>query len=164
MEYESSETADAFVVVAEAKDCPTNIDDKLKVCVIEEASDCHQVEETAVLLDNSASCQSNYLVTASAELAHTSVDCKAETSPTAKPKLDDNAQSDNTNKEPLSLELQQADRILREIMSDSNKSLIWPFVGAVDATEDGLEDYYEKIKEPMWLEKSKYLSKTSITL
>ena len=60
------------------------------------------------------------------------------------------------NREPLSPELLHGQRILKEIMSDSNKSVNWPFVYAVDDTEEGLEDYYERVKQPMWLQKSTY--------
>ena len=60
------------------------------------------------------------------------------------------------NREPLSPELLHGQRILKEIMSDSNKSVNWPFVYAVDDTEEGLEDYYERVKQPIWLQKSTY--------
>ena len=58
------------------------------------------------------------------------------------------------NREPLSPELQHGFRILKEIMSDTNKSVNWPFIYAVDDTEEGLEDYYERVKQPMWLQRS----------
>ena len=58
-------------------------------------------------------------------------------------------------KAPLSYELEQGNRILREIMSEANKSVNWAFMEAVDADKMGLYDYYERIKKPMWLKKSK---------
>ncbi len=56
--------------------------------------------------------------------------------------------------ESLSYELEQGSRILREIMSEANKSVNWPFMEAVDADKMGLYDYYDRIKKPMWLKKS----------
>ena len=53
--------------------------------------------------------------------------------------------------------LQQGLRILKEIMSEANKSVNWPFMNSVDAERLGLYDYYEKVKKPMWLKKSEYL-------
>ena len=57
-------------------------------------------------------------------------------------------------REPLSYELEQGNRILKEIMSEANKSVNWAFMEAVDAEKMGLYDYYERIKKPMWLKKS----------
>ena len=57
-------------------------------------------------------------------------------------------------KYPLSYELQQGHRILHEIMTDGNKSVNWPFMRAVDAAQDGCQDYYDKIRRPIWLSKS----------
>ena len=59
-------------------------------------------------------------------------------------------------KTPLSYELLQGERILYELMSDANKHFNWPFMDAVDASIPELSDYYERIKSPMWLKKSKY--------
>ena len=59
----------------------------------------------------------------------------------------------NEEKEPLSYELEQGYRILREIMTDSNKSVNWAFMDPVNIEESGLEDYYERIKNPIWLKK-----------
>ena len=57
-------------------------------------------------------------------------------------------------KEPLSYELEQGNRILKEIMSEANKSVNWAFMEAVDTEKMGLYDYYDRIKKPMWLKKS----------
>ena len=71
-----------------------------------------------------------------------------------------NGKSSNKNvdngdeREPLSYELEQGNRILKEIMSEANKSVNWAFMEAVDAEKMGLYDYYERIKKPMWLKKS----------
>ncbi|XP_041367368.1 uncharacterized protein KIAA2026-like [Gigantopelta aegis] len=54
---------------------------------------------------------------------------------------------------PMSYELQQGERILRELMSDTNKHFNWPFIDAVDASIPELSDYYERVKSPMWLRK-----------
>lgn len=70
--------------------------------------------------------------------------------------------SEENEKEPLSYELQQGFRILREIMSDGNKSLNWPFMEPVDSEGMGLQDYASRIKEPMWLKKSKALLEFSL--
>ena len=58
------------------------------------------------------------------------------------------------NQAPLSYELQQGLRILRELMSDSNKSVNWHFLHPVDDSHPETADYYEKIKKPIWLGKS----------
>jgi hypothetical protein len=58
------------------------------------------------------------------------------------------------SKEPLNYELQQAFRILREIMTESNKSINWPFMNVIDASQEGCEHYYQFVKQPMWLKKS----------
>jgi hypothetical protein len=59
--------------------------------------------------------------------------------------------------ENMSYELQQGYRILRELMTDSNKSFVGPFLNAVDASAVGCADYYERIKRPMWMKRSKYI-------
>jgi hypothetical protein len=56
----------------------------------------------------------------------------------------------------INYELQQGYRILRELLSDANKSLNFPFIDEVDVEKLGLWDYYDKIDHPMWLKKSKY--------
>lgn len=58
------------------------------------------------------------------------------------------------NQAPLSYELQQGLRILKELMSDSNKSVNLHFLGPVDDGHPETADYYEKIKKPIWLGKS----------
>ena len=58
------------------------------------------------------------------------------------------------NQAPLSYELQQGLRILKELMSDSNKSVNWHFLDPVDDSHPETADYYEKIKKPIWLGKS----------
>ena len=63
---------------------------------------------------------------------------------------------DEDDKEPLNYELQQGYRILKEVMSDQNKSLNWPFMNPIDVDQLGLWDYYERVKNPMWLKKSMY--------
>ena len=63
---------------------------------------------------------------------------------------------DDDEKPPLSSELEQGYKILRGIMSDTNKSINWPFKDPVDTEGLGLYDYHERIKQPMWLKKSKY--------
>ncbi len=68
----------------------------------------------------------------------------------------DDLQEDEDEKEPLSYELQQGFRILKELMSETNKSLNWPFMEPVDTEQLGLWDYYERVSRPMWLKKSKY--------
>ena len=45
------------------------------------------------------------------------------------------------SREPLSYELSQGFRILREVMADSNKSVNWPFLNEVDPNKDGVPDY-----------------------
>lgn len=58
------------------------------------------------------------------------------------------------NQAPLSYELQQGLRILKELMSDSNKSVNLHFLGPVDDSHPETADYYDKIKKPIWLGKS----------
>lgn len=65
------------------------------------------------------------------------------------------SKDEDENEEPLSYELQQGYKILREIMGNNNRSFTWPFVNPVDSTAEGCADYYEKVKKPMWLMKSK---------
>ncbi|XP_067654927.1 uncharacterized bromodomain-containing protein 10-like [Haliotis asinina] len=55
--------------------------------------------------------------------------------------------------EPLSFELQQGFRILRELMADANKSVNWHFLDSVDDSFPETHDYYDRIKSPMWLKK-----------
>lgn len=57
---------------------------------------------------------------------------------------------------PATSELQHGYRILRELMADGNKSVNWAFMDAVDSDAYGLHDYYERVKQPMWLCRSKY--------
>lgn len=64
--------------------------------------------------------------------------------------LDDD---DDRNKTPLNEELRNGLRILKEIMSDINKSLNWPFMEAVDTVD--VPEYYDRIETPMWLRRSK---------
>ncbi len=59
----------------------------------------------------------------------------------------------DTAKEPLSYELTQGYRILKQIMTEGNKSLTWPFMDAVDPNAEGCTEYYEIIKQPVWLKK-----------
>jgi hypothetical protein len=61
---------------------------------------------------------------------------------------------DDEDKEPLNSELRNGLRILKEIMSDINKSVNWPFMEPVDAKD--APEYYDRIESPMWLRKSKY--------
>jgi len=58
----------------------------------------------------------------------------------------------------MNYDLQQGYRILREIMSDTNKSVNWPFIDAIDASVRGCEDYYKRTKKPIWLWKSTYFN------
>ena len=61
------------------------------------------------------------------------------------------------DKEFISYELEQAHRVLRELMSDSYKNINWPFMQAVDANMEGCYDYYDSVKRPIWLFKSLFL-------
>ena len=54
----------------------------------------------------------------------------------------------------MSPEIRHAYKILREILSDKTKSVIEPFLSAVNPDE--YPDYYDVIKEPMDLFKSKF--------
>ena len=63
------------------------------------------------------------------------------------------AGSENSE-DATSEELQQGFRILKELMSDSKKSVNWPFMWPVDSSLPDTADYYEKIPKPMWLNKS----------
>ncbi|XP_050409997.1 uncharacterized protein KIAA2026 [Patella vulgata] len=54
---------------------------------------------------------------------------------------------------PLSDELKNGYRILRELMSDSNKAVNWPFMEAVDDSHPDTADYYEVVDNPMWLKR-----------
>ena len=63
---------------------------------------------------------------------------------------------EDPDKEPLTVELQQGYRILRQIMADTNKSVNWPFMDPVKA-EDGAFDYYERVEKPIWLRKSEFI-------
>ncbi len=56
----------------------------------------------------------------------------------------------------MSPEIRHAYKIFRELLNEKNKSIIEPFLDAVDATEPGLSDYYEKIKEPVDLFQSEF--------
>ncbi len=62
---------------------------------------------------------------------------------------------DEKEEDQMDVGLQQGLRILKEIMSEANKSVNWPFMNAVDAEKLGLYDYYDKVKKPMWLKRSK---------
>ncbi|XP_014675147.1 PREDICTED: uncharacterized protein KIAA2026-like [Priapulus caudatus] len=55
----------------------------------------------------------------------------------------------------LSEELQQGYRILKEFMSDVNKSVNRLFMDEVDVEELQLWDYHERVKDPIWLKKMK---------
>lgn len=68
---------------------------------------------------------------------------------------DDDTDTATEDRECSSYEQEQAFRILGEIMSESSKNINWPFLNAVDANMEGCQDYYERIKRPMWLYKSK---------
>lgn len=70
-------------------------------------------------------------------------------------------EGDYENEEPMSYELQQGYKILREIMGNNNRSFTWPFVNPVDAAAEGCSDYYKKVNKPMWLMKSKLTVTTS---
>lgn len=70
-------------------------------------------------------------------------------------------EGEDENEEPLSYELQQGYKILREIMGNNNRSFTWPFVNPVDAAAEGCADYYRKVKKPMWLMKSKLTATAS---
>ena len=59
----------------------------------------------------------------------------------------------------LNMELQHAERILTDLMGDSYHNINTPFILAVDSTEPGVEDYYERIQEPMWMTKSEIVCK-----
>lgn len=59
--------------------------------------------------------------------------------------------------DPVTYELKIGHRILKEFLVEANKSLTWPFLNAVDPIRDGVEDYYERVTKPMWLNKSKIL-------
>lgn len=65
-------------------------------------------------------------------------------------------EDDNLEESPLSYELQQGYRILRELMTDSIKSVNWPFMYRVDDSYPETHDYYERVQKPMWLMRSKY--------
>ena len=56
--------------------------------------------------------------------------------------------------EPLSYELYQGYRILRELMTDVNRSINWPFINKVDPEASDAFDYYDRVKDPIWLNKS----------
>ncbi|KAK3608519.1 hypothetical protein CHS0354_010374 [Potamilus streckersoni] len=68
---------------------------------------------------------------------------------------DDNSDDESLSNtgEPLNYELQQGYRILKELMADSNKAVNWPFLDPVDGEALDSKDYYERIKNPMWLRK-----------
>lgn len=65
--------------------------------------------------------------------------------------------SSKEDEKPLTYDLQQGFKILREIMGSNNKSITWAFIHAVDRNAIGCHDYYEKIKNPMWLMKSEWI-------
>ncbi|XP_071100239.1 uncharacterized bromodomain-containing protein 10-like [Haliotis cracherodii] len=65
----------------------------------------------------------------------------------------ENEEEEEEDMEPLSFELQQGFRILRELMADANKSVTWHFLESVDASFPETHDYYDRIKSPMWLKK-----------
>ncbi|KAJ8298929.1 hypothetical protein KUTeg_022989 [Tegillarca granosa] len=67
---------------------------------------------------------------------------------------DDDNDTDDSDSPSLNYELQQGYRILKELMAESNKSVNWPFIYKVDDSYPETSDYYEKIKNPIWLEKS----------
>ena len=55
----------------------------------------------------------------------------------------------------LPYELDHGYRILRDLMGEKCKSFNWPFLDPVDVEALGLWDYHDRIKQPMWLRKSK---------
>lgn len=57
--------------------------------------------------------------------------------------------------DPVKVELHAARRLLREIMHNNHKTVNWAFLDPVDTDALGLDDYHEKIKQPMWLNKSR---------
>lgn len=69
----------------------------------------------------------------------------------------DDGSSSKEDEKPLSYDLQQGFKILREIMGSNNKSITWAFIHAVDRNAIGCHDYYERIKNPMWLMKSEWI-------
>lgn len=61
----------------------------------------------------------------------------------------------DSDKEPLSYELEIGARILGDFMVEANKALTWPFLNKVDALRDGVPDYYDIIRHPVWFNLSK---------
>jgi hypothetical protein len=60
--------------------------------------------------------------------------------------------------ESMTYELQQGYRIFRQLLVDSNKSFVGPFLHPVDATALGCSDYYQRIKQPICLKQSNFCS------
>lgn len=58
----------------------------------------------------------------------------------------------------LPAELQCAFRILSELLSDSNKLVVFPFLDKIDPVASQAYDYYERIKHPMWMKKGECLN------
>ena len=61
----------------------------------------------------------------------------------------------DADKEPLNYELEIGARILGDFMVEANKALTWPFLNKVDPFRDGVADYYNVIKHPVWFNLSK---------
>ncbi|XP_033751211.1 uncharacterized protein LOC117335368 [Pecten maximus] len=96
-------------------------------------------------------------ITSSADLGLPSpVPVTEESMSIASDEVDDKEEETDT-RNPLSPELQQGYRILKELMADGNKSVNWHFLEAVDSSHPETADYYERIKRPVWL--GKMLSK-----
>jgi len=68
--------------------------------------------------------------------------------------IEEEFNDDEDNNTPISHDLQQGLRILKELMADSNKSVNWPFMDPVDCNHTETLDYYDKIKNPVWFRKS----------
>lgn len=66
----------------------------------------------------------------------------------------DSTAIDVVDKPKLSYELQHGYRILKSVMLESNKFINWAFLDAVDDNHPDTQDYYDRIKKPMWLNKS----------
>lgn len=76
--------------------------------------------------------------------------------PVPKPTPSDLLKGVNINTEELSSDLKCAFKILSELLSDSNKQAVLPFLEKIDPVATQAFDYYDKIKKPMWLRKSKF--------
>ena len=116
-------------------------------------SDNHQHEPTqGIDLDQDLACkkgdvlESRSSVTESAIAGHKHEDlCKAD-------------EKEKFNVESLNYELQVGYRILSNMMSASNRCVNKLFLFPVDDNFPETAAYYEKVKKPMWMFKSKYKS------